>query len=903
MRTLLPLALLALACRTPKENPLDLDGDGYDATTDCDDDDPAVHPGADELCNDLDDDCDAEVDEDPVDGATGWVDADGDGWGSAVEVSGCALPLDAAEVPGDCDDDDASVHPEADELCNDLDDDCDGAIDEDPTDAPTWNLDADGDGFGGDATLTACDAPAGYVSDATDCDDLDAAALPGGTEVCDGVDNDCDGTVDEDLADAWFTDADGDGHGDPATEVSTCVPPAGAVQVGDDCDDTSLQVYPGAVELCDATDRDCDGSPDAGAADTTTWYADTDGDTHGDAASSVQACSAPTGYVATDDDCDDSSDVVHPGAPEVCGGGDEDCDGTVDEDDASDAPTWHLDHDGDGYGGTVTRTACTAPAGYLADGTDCDDLSAARWPGNTEICDLLDNDCDSSVDEGVLLTWYADLDGDGFGDVDSPSSACTAPARHVADSTDCDDGNASVSPLAVELCDGVDNDCSGTADDGAVNAVLLYADGDDDGWGAGAATLTCPGPGLVDANGDCDDSDPDVSPGRPEMCDGGDNDCDGITDEDDAVDTETWYADFDGDGYGTAAWPRQACTAPAGYARHGDDCDDLHPTVHPEADEVCDGLDNDCSGAPDADEVDGDGDGVLACDDCDDTTALRSPLLDEWCDGVDNDCSGTPDDDPTLSGSAPACAVDSCRDLVGTFTGVDTYWLTDGVDAYEAWCDLDHAGGGWTHIATLSDGGDDVWSQLNPASDAGLWDSAYTYGTLSLTDDYKSPAYLDVAGDELLITDSGGANVVLWTQADCWPTSPFGDFIRGLAWEAAGSDSNWSDATGAWLCDFSHEYYVDPVLRAGSHTMGSDAVLAFKWGEADGVQDGNKDRVMITTHLANGYSTPHHVDMPTGLGGFTLFSGGEQHEDVNECQLDRPYLCTLADSNAQLWVR
>ncbi len=165
---------------------------------DCDDTDPAVHPDAEEVCNDRDDDCDELVDEElPTE--TWFVDGDGDGFGldsSAVEA--CQQPPEHVDAGGDCNDVDAAVHPGAEELCNDRDDDCDGVADADHPDASSWHPDADGDGFGDAAiTVSACDEPDDHLVDASDCDDGDAGVYPGAAEVCDdGIDQDCDGIID-----------------------------------------------------------------------------------------------------------------------------------------------------------------------------------------------------------------------------------------------------------------------------------------------------------------------------------------------------------------------------------------------------------------------------------------------------------------------------------------------------------------------------------------------------------------------------------------------------------------------------------------------------------------------------------------------------------------------------------
>ncbi len=184
--------------------------------------------------------------------ADGVVDVDGDG----------------SPAGEDCADGDADIHPGADEVCNGLDDDCDGVVDEDDArDAPTWYADADGDGAGdADRPVRACRAPAGAVADARDCDDADATVSPRAGESCNGVDDDCDGEVDE--ADAtgtavWYADADGDGFGDPAAPARACAAPRDHVASASDCDDTDPTRFPGATEVCgNRVAEDCAASPD-----------------------------------------------------------------------------------------------------------------------------------------------------------------------------------------------------------------------------------------------------------------------------------------------------------------------------------------------------------------------------------------------------------------------------------------------------------------------------------------------------------------------------------------------------------------------------------------------------------------------------------------------------------------
>ncbi|MEE2751652.1 MAG: putative metal-binding motif-containing protein [Myxococcota bacterium] len=151
---------------------------GYVAETgDCDDESEAIFPGAEEACNSLDDDCDGEVDEGAAGATTWYLDSDGDGYGDPDSpVIACEAPSNAVSDSTDCDDALNTVFPGADETCNEVDDDCDTEVDEDPVDAPTWYTDSDGDGWGvSEPTLEACDMPSGYADNADDCDDSNAA--------------------------------------------------------------------------------------------------------------------------------------------------------------------------------------------------------------------------------------------------------------------------------------------------------------------------------------------------------------------------------------------------------------------------------------------------------------------------------------------------------------------------------------------------------------------------------------------------------------------------------------------------------------------------------------------------------------------------------------------------------
>ncbi len=562
---------------------------GYVAdATDCDDGATDVNPAATEICNGIDDNCDGLTDDSSsADAATWYADADTDGHGdAATPLNACEQPSGYVATDDDCDDLDDAVSPSDPEICNSIDDNCDGTIDEDSaTDAATWYADTDTDGYGDpDSTHAACAEPTGYTSDDSDCDDGDIAVNPAAAEVCDGVDNNCDGTIDEDSAtdaSTWYADTDADTYGDADSTTIACDEPAGFVADDTDCDDGLADVNPAATELCNGIDDNCDGTTDEDSADdASTWYADGDSDTYGDASATTVSCEAPSGYVADSTDCDDTVGTTYPGADEFCDSVDNNCDGTVDEDSAIDAATWYADTDADTYGdASATVVQCTAPSGYVADDADCDDTVAAVNPAATEYCDAIDNDCDSTVDEDTAAdatTWYADSDGDTYGDPDSTDVECYQPTDYVSDATDCDDAEATTNPGALEFCDGVDNNCDGTTDeDTAADAKDWYPDTDSDGFGdmSGTASTACYGAsGYIDDNTDCDDTQSATYPGADETCDGADNDCDGTVDND-ALDGDWYPADADGDGLGEPGSTDWVCEGPD----NEHDCNDSDP--------------------------------------------------------------------------------------------------------------------------------------------------------------------------------------------------------------------------------------------------------------------------------------------------------------------------------------
>lgn len=246
-------------------------------------------------------------------GCTALVDSDGDGYDSQV----------------DCNDEDPTIFPGAEETCNGKDDNCDGQIDED-VELLTFYRDLDGDGNGNPAEfIQACVKPNGYVSNGNDCDDTNIDIYPGAPEICNHLDDNCDGIIDEGVEPrSYYADQDGDGYGSGNDIIIECTQPAGYVENDFDCNDSDSTVYPGAPEICNFLDDNCDGIIDEGV-EPSIYFADQDGDGFGDANDSITDCVQPQNYVENDEDCDDSDNSIYPGAPEIFNNDiDEDCDGS-----------------------------------------------------------------------------------------------------------------------------------------------------------------------------------------------------------------------------------------------------------------------------------------------------------------------------------------------------------------------------------------------------------------------------------------------------------------------------------------------------------------------------------------------------------------------------------------------
>lgn len=467
---------------------LDNDGDGFgdpalqieecsvppgaaDRPGDCNDADPAINPDAVEVCDTIDNDCDGlsddadglPVEEGGLDLTTAplwYPDLDGDtfgNWDEETALPACLAPDMYVADASDCEDDNPMVNPTNNEVCNGSDDDCDQLYDDSDPDLDIstqteWFIDTDADGYGEPSeSFFTCTTPWFYATNADDCDDTNPLVL-------------------SEVDTFWVVDVDGDGFGagEPSPNAG-CTPPAAtgwaSAVAGEDCDESDVDINPGAREVCDTFDNDCDtliddddlpdenGMGGVDVATMTPWFVDADSDTWGDETQGMFACSQPEGLVADGGDCNDMVPVINPDALEVCNGGvDDDCNGLGDDQDPGldldAAEVFVRDFDQDGWGdiNSLIR-ACTQPDGYVTTFGDCDDT-------------------DPSLQ--LASGWWQDTDGDGqgAGDVTIPAS-CFAPdvgfVPHFAGAeADC----APDDPLAFsgpEVCyDGIDQNCDGT---------------------------------------------------------------------------------------------------------------------------------------------------------------------------------------------------------------------------------------------------------------------------------------------------------------------------------------------------------------------------------------------------------------------------------------------------------
>ncbi|HOH76860.1 MAG TPA: MopE-related protein [Myxococcota bacterium] len=492
-----------------------LDGDQYGDGCDCDKDgdgaanaafgcggtdadcapmDPAVFPGAVERCNDIDDDCDASTDE--------GCDNDGDDYCDKDMVTvgnPAACPLGGS----DCNDEDGAVNPGATETCNGIDDNCVGGIDN-GLGSTTCGV--------GQCRHTVANCVGGETQT---CDPMQGQT----PEVCDNADNDCDGSTDEGC------DDDDDGYCDRNMTISGS--PSTCLLGGNDCNDDAMAVNPGATEVCNGVDDDCDGSKDEGLGTTTCGL--------GACRHTVENC-----VLGIPVDCDPMQGAT----PEACDGIDNDCDGDTDE---------GCDDDGDDYcdkdmATTGYPTVC--PKG----GNDCNDGNGAINPGATETCNDIDDNCSGAKDEGLGTTTC------GQGVCNHTINNCVGGVTQF-----CNPFEGS----GVEVCDGLDNDCDGAADEalGTITCGLGVCNHTIQACLGGAPQVCDPMQGAT-----------------TEICDGLNNDCDSETDEGCDDDND----DYCDNSMGTSGNPS---VCPNG----GNDCDDNQFNVNPGKAESCNNVDDNCN--------------------------------------------------------------------------------------------------------------------------------------------------------------------------------------------------------------------------------------------------------------------------------------------------------------------
>lgn len=510
-----------------------------------------------------------------------------------------------------------------------------------------------------------------------DCDDTDPSIHPAAVEVCDGIDQDCDTTIDDGATTIFYADADGDGYGDPTDTRAECVLPAGYVSNAQDCNDGSALAHPGGAEVVGSSiDEDCDGGE--------ICYLDADRDGTGVATTTISADAdcADSGEATTTTDCDDSAPTVYPLATEIVGDAvDQDCDGV---------DTCYADSDGDLHGSTATVASpdldCADPGeSTLAD--DCDDAAATTYLGAAEVtADGVDQDCNGGD------RCYVDADSDAYGSATTQGSLdldCL-DAVEAAVAGDCNDLAPTIHPGGVEIrLNGIDEDCDG--------GDTCYADDDSDGFGSTASVasvdLDCEDQGESVVSTDCDDAMGSTFPSAPEVvADGVDQDCD---------DVDVCYFDADGDRFGAAATvvSGDLDCGDAGEAVIATDCDDSTMEVWPGAEEApADGIDQNCDYVDDC-YADSDGDDhgsavvisglSLTClaegestvaDDCNDGGATVFPGAAELtANGVDEDCNGL-----------EVCYFDGDGDGEGVGTAVESESLgcdVGGVSSVSTDCD------------------------------------------------------------------------------------------------------------------------------------------------------------------------------------------------------------------------
>lgn len=449
-------------------------------------------------------------------------------------------------------------------------------------------------------------------------------------------------------------DADNDGHTDAACG-------------GDDCDDADERRYPGNIELCDleGLDEDCDPS---------TFGDDADSDRY----VSERCCQiVASGRTECGADCNDESAAINPEAVDNCGGGDQDCDGVTDEN--ADV-TFYRDVDGDGHGVvTDTLVACSAPAGYAVIAGDCDDTLGGVNPGVPEACNLRDDNCDGTIDEGCACAPEGRSDMCGASAVGS----CRMGTRTcvAGEWSSC---AGAIGP-ATEVCEGsFDENCDGVVDEGC---ECIGGETRTCGMTLGICRSVTQACSSGRWPRECSEE-PGVMTERAETCDGSlDEDCDGATDEGCTCTNGTVDRLGCGTDVGECEYGMRRCTAGAWGACSGG-VDSRDEVCEGSSDENCNGsIDEGCACTTGQTQPCGLGAclGMRTCASgvwgtC--SGAMSSP---ETCNGIDDDCDGVVDD--MVPGVGGACGTDVGLCTRGTYVCSGTLTCTGGVQSSAEVCD------------------------------------------------------------------------------------------------------------------------------------------------------------------------------------------------------------------------
>ncbi len=580
---------------------------------------------------------------------TYYLDADNDGHGSMV-----GIPLISCTNPGagyvtlsdDCNDANSTIYPNATEICDGLDNDCNGLSDDGLIFTPYFT-DSDNDSFGTGTSILYCQNPGiGFALIDGDCDDLNGAIGLAST--------------------IYYLDSDNDTYGNPLISIVACIAPAGYVTNSLDCNDGDILINPAAFDILDnGIDEDCSGSDASAAGIAIGLYEFTDlgvcpviADTV-----SIQPINALfSNYSSIGTTCSSSANVFSNSNWNQTG--------TLDLNEynefsltANDCSTLDLNkiiftHRISASGGTPTWTLRSSIDNFVADlgtgtplvndNTDTVNLSAAFDALSQVTFRFYITNMGSSgatwrndnvsiiANFGTLIpqTYYADTDGDNFGDPLVSISVCTTQNGYILDNTDCDDTDGLINPNTIWYQDN-DGDLTGNSlvtltqclqpigyvltpgdcDDNnnlVINPTTYYLDADGDGHGSmtGLAITSCtnPGMGYVTISDDCDDALNTVYPGAPEICDQLDNNCNGPSDE--GLIYNAYFTDTDNDTYGTGTGTLFCQDPGTGYSLIDGDCNDSNPNAYPGAteilnngiDENCDGTDN-YLGTPEIDNV------------------------------------------------------------------------------------------------------------------------------------------------------------------------------------------------------------------------------------------------------------------------------------------------------------